>query len=194
MQSLSWTLSNPVVVEHITFMTTMSDYRHQFLFLGSPLCCWCGRFWAPSWTWRQLLLLLKWTRGSISMMNLLQQYFYKVKFRVLLLKRHMRGETRRTSDESITNTLLVKKVDRPSFFLKSKAQRSNPFSGMVVTAAKTVAANRALPLPIFQIFKVKSLSDFPPSASPCPLLFIRPNYHHSFFFFSSIFSCYVLIF
>ena len=44
MQSLSWTLSNPVVVEHITLMTMLSDYRHQFLFLGSPLCCWCSRF------------------------------------------------------------------------------------------------------------------------------------------------------
>ena len=29
MQSLSWALSNPLVVEYITLMTTMSDYRHQ---------------------------------------------------------------------------------------------------------------------------------------------------------------------
>jgi len=38
MQSLSWALSNPMVVEHITPMTTMSDYRHQlsiFKILGS---------------------------------------------------------------------------------------------------------------------------------------------------------------
>ena len=67
------------------------------------------------------------------------------------------------TDESITNTLLVKKFDRPSFFRKSKAQRSNPFSGMVVTAAETVAANRALPanLPNIQgkmSFRLSSLS------------------------------------
>jgi hypothetical protein len=38
MQSLSWALSNFLVVEHITLMTTMSDYRHQlsiFEILGS---------------------------------------------------------------------------------------------------------------------------------------------------------------
>ena len=47
--------------------------------------------------------------------------------------------------ESITNfllsPLLVKKVDRPSFVRKSKEQRGNPFSRMVVTAAATVARN-----------------------------------------------------
>jgi hypothetical protein len=47
------------------------------------------------------------------------------------------------TDESITNFLLShvleKKVGRPSFFRKSKEQRGNPFSRMVVTAAATVA-------------------------------------------------------
>ena len=31
MQSLAWEHSNPIVVEHITLMTTMTDYRQRFL-------------------------------------------------------------------------------------------------------------------------------------------------------------------
>ena len=138
-----------MVVEHLTLMTTMSDYRQQFLDLKFR-----GRLSvADAVALEHRLGLTKaaafvaevdpWcyphdeTPATILVQSQVQS--------VVAQASHAGKNTKDFTDESITNfllsPLLVKKVDRPSFDRKSKEQRNNPFSRMVVTAAATVARN-----------------------------------------------------
>ena len=135
-----------MVVEHLTLMTTMSYYRQQFLDLKFR-----GRLSvADAVALEHRLGLTKaaafvaevdpWcyphdeTPATILVQSQVQSAVAQASHAV----KNMKDFT----DESITNFLLSPLlVDRPSFDRKSKEQRNNPFSRMVVTAAATVARN-----------------------------------------------------
>ena len=94
LQASSWAHANSIVVEHITLLSTMSDYRQQNLELkirdrlsvddAIALCTILE-------STRLLLLSLQWTLGVSLMMTLLRQLMFKVRYRVSWLRRHFRG-------------------------------------------------------------------------------------------------------
>ena len=94
LQACSWAHANSIVVEHITLLSTMSDYRQQNLELkirdrlsvddAIALCTILE-------STRLLLLSLQWTLGVSLMMTLLRQLMFKVRYRVSWLRRHFRG-------------------------------------------------------------------------------------------------------
>jgi len=83
MQARAWAHANPMVVEQITLMTTMSDYRLQFLDLklrdrlsvadAVALEHRLGLMKAAA-------LSLKWTHGVIHMMKLLHPLLLQVTY------------------------------------------------------------------------------------------------------------------
>jgi hypothetical protein len=138
-----------MVVEHLTLMTTMSDYRQQFLDLKFR-----GRLSVADAVALEHCLGNTKAAAFVAEVDpwcyphdetpatiLVQSQVQSVVAQASHAGKNMKDFT----DESITNfllsPLLVKKVDRPSFVRKSKEQRGNPFSRMVVTAAATVARN-----------------------------------------------------
>ena len=131
LQACAWSHANPIVVEHITLLSTMSDYRQQNLELKIrdrlsvadtiALVHHLG-------VTRLLLLSLQWTLSAFLMMMPLRQLMLEVRYRVSLPRRHMRGNQCAPSDSSISAFLLspfvVKKGDRPSLVCKPKSERS----------------------------------------------------------------------
>ena len=94
LQACSWAHANSIVVEHITLLSTMSDYRQQNLELNIrdrlsvadaiALVHHLG-------VTRLLLLSLQWTLGAFLMMMLLRQLMLEVRYRASLLRRHFWG-------------------------------------------------------------------------------------------------------
>ena len=94
LQACAWAHANPIVVEHITLLSTMSDYRQQNLELkirdrlsvadAIALVHHLG-------VTRLLLLSLQWTLGVFLMMILLRQLMLEVRYRVSWLRRHFWG-------------------------------------------------------------------------------------------------------
>ena len=85
LQACSWAHANPILVEHITLLSTMSDYRQQNLEIKIrdrlsvadtiALVHHLG-------VTKVLLLSLQWTLGAFLMMMLLRQLMLKVRYRV----------------------------------------------------------------------------------------------------------------
>ena len=91
LQACSWAHANSIVVEHITLLSTMSDYRQQNLELNirdrlsvADAIALGTILESP----RLLLLSLQWTLGAFLMMMLLRQLMLEVRYRAPLLRRH----------------------------------------------------------------------------------------------------------
>ena len=132
LQACAWAHANPMVVEHITLMTTMSDYRQQFIdfkfhdrlsiadaivlvqFLGlTKAAAFISE--VDPWSYPHddtpaTLTVRKYVHCSVD------------------LAAHAGKTIARFTDASITeylcSPLLVKKGDRPSLVLKPKSERS----------------------------------------------------------------------
>jgi hypothetical protein len=166
-----------MVVEHITLMTTMSDYRQQFIdlkfcdrlsiadaivlvqFLGltkaaafiSEVDPWCY----PHDDTPATLTVRKYVHSSVD------------------LAAHAGKTIARFTDASITeylcSPLLVKKGDRPSLVCKPKSERSKSSPKAVVTAAATVArkpSSQPADLPIIEGIHLQNFRLPSPSSPP----------------------------
>lgn len=147
LQLRAWTHANPMVVEQISLMVTMSEYRQQFIELKfqDRLSV------ADAVVLEHHLGLMKavyfiaqvdpWcyprdeTPASIGVQSYVQ--------RVVSKAAHALQKISDFTDASITeyllSPLLVKQGDRPSIVRKPKAQCSAPSSRAVFTAAATAA-------------------------------------------------------
>jgi hypothetical protein len=159
LQACSWAHANSIVVEHITLLGTMSDYRQQYLELkirdrlsladAIALVHHFGVTKAAAFVsavdpWR-------FPHDDAASTFNVQAYVQSVVAKATLL-----GKTLCTfTDTSITafllSPLLVKKGDRPSLVLKPKSERSKSSPTAVVAAAATVArkpSSQPVDLPI----------------------------------------------
>ena len=185
LQACSWAHANSIVVEHITLLSTMSDYRQQNLELkirdrlsvddAIALCT------ILEWTWL-LLLSLQWTLGVSLMMTLLRQLMFKVRYRVSWLRRHFRGNHWINSQIRVSQLFFS-----PHFFwrkavdlLLSSKQRSKEVPHLkdrLSPLLQPLCGGQSLNLSIFQSLKVYTFKTFafPP---PSPLLTTPSLFSH----------------
>ena len=147
----SWALANSSVVEYISLLASMSDYRQSFLDLQlrDRLSV------ADAIILHQRLGLSKaanfievvdpWcypdddTPAVVGVKSFLQSVVDKA------TSAKLSNKTEASITEFLLSPLLIKKGGRPSLVLKPKAERSNPSRRIVVTAAATVARNPSSP-------------------------------------------------
>ena len=173
LQACSWAHANSIVVEHITLLSTMYDYRQQNLqfnirdrlsvadaivlvhHLGVTKA---AAFVAVVDPWRFP------HDNSTTTINVKGQV-QSVVAKATLLGRTLNTFTDTSISAFLLSPLLVKKGDRPSLVLKPKSERSKSSPKAVVTAAATVA-RKPLNLLLFQSLMVNTFRTFaslPPS-------------------------------
>jgi hypothetical protein len=154
MQARAWTYANARVVEHISLMVTMSNYRQQFIELKFE-----DRLSVAD------AVVLEHHLGLTKTANFVAEvdpwcYPHDDSPTTIGVKNYVQSVVNKAAhsfkkksdftDESITefllSPLLLKQGDRPSLVRhKSKAQRSTSSSRTVVTAAATVARKPSSP-------------------------------------------------
>ena len=175
LQAHAWRLSNSSVVEYVTLLTSMSDYRQRSLDiqLRDRLSV------AGAIILHQHLGLTKaayfvevvdpwcYPDDDIPAILNVKSYLHSVVDKAS--SANISNKTEASITEFLLSPLLVKKGARPSLVLKPKAQRSTPSPKIVVTAAAIVARKPCSPptdLPIDQ-GNISSLSRiFPPPLHP----------------------------
>ena len=175
LQARSWALASSSVVEYITLLVSMSDYRQSFLDfkLRDRLSV------ADTIILHQRLGVVKasnfielvdpWcypdddTPAAISVRSFMQSVVDKAASVKLSEK------TEASITEFLLSPLLVKKGDRPSLVLKPKSERSKSSPKAVVTAAATVArkpSSQPVDLPIIEGIHLQNFRLPSPSSPP----------------------------
>ena len=147
LQACSWAHANSIVVEHITLLSTMSDYRQQNLELNIrdrlsvadaiALVHHLGVTKAAAF----VAAVDPWcfphddSPATINVRGQVQSVVAKA----TTLGRKLSNFTDTSISAFLLSPLLVKKGDRPSLVLKPKSERSKSSPKAVVTAAATVA-------------------------------------------------------
>jgi hypothetical protein len=161
LQACAWAHANPIVVEHITLLSTMSDYRQQNLelkirdrlsvadtivlvhHLGVTKA---AAFVASVDPWRFP------HDDAASTINV-KAYVQSVVAKATHAGRTMSHFTDSSISAFLLSPLLVKKGDRPSLVCKPKSERSKSSPKAVVTAAATVPrkpSSQPVDLPIIE--------------------------------------------
>ena len=174
MQACAWAHANPMVVEHITLMTTMFDYRQQFIGLKFPIVSQTQSSWFNFLdSQRQLLFISEvdpwcYPHDDTPATLTVRKYVHSS----VDLAAHAGKTIARFTDASITeylcSPLLVKKGDRPSLVCKPKSERSKSSPKAVVTAAATVARKPSSQTVVLPNIEGKHLQNFrlPPLTNP----------------------------
>ena len=173
LQACSWAHANSIVVEHITLLSTMSDYRQQNLELNIrdrlsvadaiALVHHLGVTKAAAF----VAVVDPWcfphddAPATIDVQGQVQSVVAKATF----LGRKLSNFTDTSISAFLLSPLLVKKGDRPSLVLKPKSERSKSSPKAVVTAAATVArkpTSQPVALPIIEGKHLQNFRLFPP--------------------------------
>ena len=181
LQACSWAHANSIVVEHITLLSTMSDYRQQNLELNIrdrlsvadaiALVHHLGVTKAAAF----VAAVDPWcfphddAPATIDVKGQVQSVVTKATFLGIKLSNF----TDTSISAFLLSPLLVKKGDRPSLVLKPKSERSKSSPKAVVTAAATVArkpTSQPVDLPINEGMHLQNFR-LPPPLLTTPSLF-----------------------
>ena len=163
LQSRSWALANSSVVEYITLLVSMSDYRQSFLDLQlrdrlsvADAIILHQRVGVTKAANFVVAAVDPWrfphddAPATFNFRCQVQSVVAKATF----LWRKLSDFTDTTISYFLLSPLLVKKGDRPSLVLKPKSERSKSSPGTVFTAAATVAGKPCSPSVDIQTIKV----------------------------------------
>ena len=178
MQARAWTLANASVVDHITQMVTMSDYRQQLfesnmrdrLSVADAVALEhrlglnnAATFVAAVDPW---CFPHDSTPSSLNVKRYVQSIVAQVAHSGRVLSKFTDSSI---SDFLLSPLLVKKKGDRPPLVLKPRAQQNNPSPKRLSQQPQLSRANRAILLLRFQLKKVRS-----PLPPPVDLLYFYP--------------------
>ncbi len=183
MQARAWTLANASVVDHITQMVTMSDYRQQLyesnlryrLSVADAVALEHRLGLNNAATFVAAVDPWCFPHDSTPSSLNVKSYVQSIVAQVAHSGKYIIKFTDSSVSEFLLSPLLVKKKgDRPSLVLKPRAQQNNPSPKTVITAASNVACKPCCPsveIPIEE-GKISTPSScgsplrLPPSLSP----------------------------
>jgi hypothetical protein len=177
LQACSWAHANSIVVEHITLLSTMSDYRQQNLELNIR----------DRLSVAEAIVLVHHlgVTKAAAFVSAVDPWRFphddapatinvKGQVQSVVAKATLLGNTlSKLIDTSISSfllsPLLLKKGDRPSLVLKPKSERSKSSPKAVVIAAATVArkpTSQPVDLPSNEGMHLQNFRPLPPSSPP----------------------------